>query len=56
MPLSRDSRLGQRNDRTLAVQVVDGLVNGTIEFGDASECLMSQVIRLQVVPDDLDVV
>ena len=54
--LSRDSQLGQRNDRTLAVQIFDCLVNGTIEFGDASECLMSQVVCLQVVPDDLDVV
>jgi hypothetical protein len=54
--LSRDSRLGQRNDRTLAVQVFDSLVNGPIEFSDASECLMSEIARLQVVPDDLDVV
>ena len=54
--LSRDSRLGQRNDRTLAVQVFDCLMNGRIEFSDASECLMSQIVRLQVVPDDLDVV
>ena len=54
--LSRDSWLGQRNGHPLAVQVVDCLVNGTIEVGDASECLMSQVVRLQVVPDDLDVV
>ena len=54
--LSRDSWLGQRNGHPLAVQVVDCLVNGTIEVGDARECLMSQVVRLQVVPDDLDVV
>jgi AraC-like DNA-binding protein len=54
--LSRDSRLGQRNDCTLAVQVFDCLVNGAIEFGDVSEGLMSQIVRLQVVPDDLDVV
>ena len=45
--LSRDSRLGQRNDRTLAVQVFDCLVNGPIEFSDASECLMSQIVRLR---------
>ena len=54
--LSRDSRLGQRNDRPLAVQVIDSLMNGAIECGGAGECLMSQVVRLQVVPDDLDVV
>ena len=54
--LSRDSWLGQRNDHTLSVQVSDCPVNGRIEFGDASECLVSQVVRLQIVPDDLDVV
>ena len=31
-------------------------MNGTIEFDDVSEGLMSQIVRLQVVPDDLDVV
>jgi hypothetical protein len=54
--LSGDSRLGQRNDHALAVQVFDCLVNGRIEFDDAGECLMSQVVRLQIVPDDLNVV
>ena len=39
--LSRDSWLGQRNDRTLSVQVSDCLVNGTIEFGNSCEGLMS---------------
>ena len=39
--LSRDSWLCQRNDRTLAVQISDCLVNGPIEFCDASECLVS---------------
>ena len=43
---SRDSRLGQRNDCTLAVQVFDCLVNGAIESGDVSEGLMSQIVRL----------
>jgi hypothetical protein len=54
--LSRDSRLGQRNDRPLAVQVFDRLVNGTIESGNAGECLMSEVVRLEVAPDELDIV
>src|SRR3954451_10584739 len=54
--LSRDSRLGQRKDCTLVVQVFDCLVNGPIEFGSVSECVMSQVVRLQVVPNDLDIV
>jgi hypothetical protein len=29
---------------------------GLVECGDASEGLMGEVIRLQVVPDDFDVV
>jgi hypothetical protein len=28
-------------------------MNGTIEFGNPSECLMSQVVCRQVVPDGL---
>jgi hypothetical protein len=31
-------------------------VDGLVECGDASEGLMGEVIRLQVVPDDFDVV
>jgi hypothetical protein len=54
--LSRDSWLGQRTDHALAVKVFDGGVNGPIEFGDASEGLMVQLICLQIVPDDLNVV
>jgi hypothetical protein len=27
-------------------------MNGAIEFSDASEGLMSQIVRLQVVPDE----
>ena len=54
--LSRDSWLGQRNNCPLAVQVFDRLVNGAIEIGHAGECLMRQVVPLQIVPDDLDVV
>jgi hypothetical protein len=53
--LSRDSRLGQRNDHTLAAKV-DCVVNGPIEFADFNEGLMCLLIRPQVVPDDLDVV
>jgi hypothetical protein len=33
--LNRDSRLGQRNDHTLAVEGFDGRVNGLFEFGEA---------------------
>jgi hypothetical protein len=38
------------------VQIFDCLVDGNVEFGDANECLMSQMMRLEVVPNDLDVV
>jgi hypothetical protein len=42
--LSRDSWFGQRNVHALAVKVFDGLVDGPLELGDASECQMSQVV------------
>jgi hypothetical protein len=42
--------------RTLAVQVFDRQVNGRIAFDDTNECLMGEVVCLQIVPDDLDVV
>jgi hypothetical protein len=54
--LSRDSWLGQRNDDAFAGQVFDCPVDGNFEFGNAGEYLMSQLMRCQIVPDDLDVV
>ena len=54
--LSRDSWVGQRNGHAFAVKVADGGVNGVVEFDDVSEGLVGQLIRLQIVPDDLDVV
>jgi hypothetical protein len=51
-----DSWLSQRTDHALAVEVLGCLVNGHIEAVDPDECLMSQVMRLEVVPDDLNVV
>ncbi len=54
-PLSNDLWPGQRNERTLAVQVSDWLVNGTIEFGNSCEYLMSQGVGLPIVPDDREV-
>jgi len=54
--LSRDSQLLQRTDHTRAVTVFDRRLDSLIEFGDASEGHMCQLICLQVMPDDLDVV
>jgi hypothetical protein len=48
--LSKHSRLGQRNDRPLAVQVSDRLVNGTIEVVDAGECRPARVDRRRTLP------
>ncbi len=46
--LSRDSWLGQRNDGTLPVQVVDCLVNGSIEFGKVSIRVWFKIVRIWV--------
>ena len=54
--LSRDSCLGQRIDHSLAVQVVDGGMDRLVEGGDVREGLMGEVVRLEIVPDDLDVI
>ena len=54
--LSRDSQVGQRNDHALTVEVFDGCVDGLVERGDVGKGLMGEVMRLEVVPDDLDVV
>ena len=54
--LSRDSRLGQRDDHALTVEIVDGGVDGLVESGDVGEGLVGEVMRLEVVPDHLDVV
>jgi hypothetical protein len=43
--LSRDSRLGQRNDHTLAVKVFDGRVDGLVECGDARAGAYSALSR-----------
>ena len=54
--LSRNSRLGQRNGHALAVEVVDGVVDGLVERGDVGEGLVGEMMRLEVAPDRLDVV
>ena len=55
-PLSRDSRLGQRNEHALAVEIVNGCVDGVVECSDIGEGLMGEVMGLEVVPDHLDVI
>ena len=53
---SRYLQLGQRDDDALEVKIFDRGVDGLIQCGDVREGLMGQVLRLQVVPNDLDVV
>src|ERR1700734_303960 len=54
--LSRDSWLGQRNDHALTVKVCNGCMDGFVECGAVGEGLMSEVMRLEIVPDHLDVI
>jgi hypothetical protein len=54
--LSRDSRLGQRIDHSLPVKVMDSLMDRVVERGDVGESLMGEVMRFEIVPDDLDIV
>ena len=54
--LSRDSRLGQRIDHSLLIKVIDGRVDRLVERVDVGEGLMGEVMRLQIVPDDLDII
>ena len=50
----RDSWFGQRKHHTLGVQRVHGLVDRAVV--SISKGLMCEMMRLEVVPDDLDVV
>ena len=57
----RDSWFGQRKHDTLGIQCVHiqcvhGLVDRPVEFVSISEGLMCEMMRLEVVPHDLDVV
>ena len=54
--LSRDSRLGQRIDHSLLIEVIDGRVDRSVERVDVRECLVGKVMCLQIVPDDLDII
>jgi hypothetical protein len=54
--LSRDSRLVQRIDHSLPIEFIDGRVDRLVERRDVGECLMGEVVRLEVMPDDLDII
>jgi len=48
-------RLDQRNDHPLTAEVFNRCVDGLVD-GKVGEGLMREVMRLQIVPDDLDVI
>jgi hypothetical protein len=54
--LSRDSRLGQRKHPALCIQLVHGLVDRPIKCVSVSEGLMGEMVRLEIMPNGLDVV
>src|SRR5580658_11351971 len=54
--LSRDSLNDQRIDGSLLVQGGHGCMDGAVEGVGVSEGLMGQMVRLEIVPDNLDVV
>ena len=54
--LSRDSPVDQRIDSSLAVQGFDGRVDFAIKCFGIGECLMGQMVRLEIAPDNLDVI
>lgn len=54
--LSGDSRLGQRNRRSLTVQAFDGHVDGFVECGDVGERLVGEIMGLEAMPNHFDVV
>jgi len=55
-PLSRDSWLGQRDGHAFSVEIADGGVDGLVECVAVGEGLVSEVMRLEVMPDDFDVI
>ena len=54
--LSSDSLVGQRMAVSFGIEFHDGLVDGAVEVIRAGERLMSEVMPLQVAPENLDVV
>jgi hypothetical protein len=53
---SRDSPIDQRIATSLVVQGLDGEMDGSVEIGGVGEGLVGQLKRLEIVPDNLDVV
>ena len=56
LALSRDSPVDQRMDISLAVQSFDRRVDFAIKRFDIGERLMGQMMRLEIAPDNLDVI
>src|ERR1700684_3063459 len=54
--LSRDSLVGQRKGHALTVEVSHCGVDVLVEGCGIGECLMGEVMGLEVVPDDFDVI
>src|SRR5271166_6438315 len=54
--LSRDSPIDQRMEASLFVQVLHGCVDCAIESDVVGEGVVGQMVRLEIMPDDLDVV
>ena len=54
--LSRDSWLGQRKGDTLVIQIIYRLVDCAVECIAVGEGLMGEMVRLEIMPDDFDVV
>ena len=54
--LSRDLPVDQRIDISLAVQGFNSRVDFAIKRFGIDECLMGQMVRLEIAPDNLDVI
>ena len=54
--LSRDSPVDQRIDTSLAVQGFHRHVDFAVEGFGIGKCLMGQIMRLEIAPDNLDVI
>src|SRR5215210_5964916 len=54
--LSSNSVVGQRMAASFGIEFPDGIVDGLIEVFRSSEGLVSEVMPLQVAPENLDVV
>ena len=52
----RDSPVDRQIDVSLAVQGFDGRVDFAIKRFGIGECLMGQMVRLEIAPDNLDVI